>query len=435
VLGNTLSTITIGGSAAVSTINGLTLTSAGISYSGNTVVLGRTLSTITIGGGAAITTINGLTLTSSGISYSGNTLFLGNTITTISIGNDGSTTNLKGNVRITNTPTFPTYAANKAYVDMIELNTLYLSASTTLSVNKSTVTTTENSTVTSYNTTYKPVATFTLTASSNSLYLIKDGYIIVNIYLKLFNTNALTFIFNINDTDSTTVTLSTTTKTLVTAYIPVTSDTVISSDLVLTINAKSTASVSNAVTVYYDSSNSKLLFVNNKYPLHHQVYNPVGTIVMFGGKTIPPPGYVFCDGTQYSTSITNNPYYLLYLEIGLSYGSGSGTFAVPDLKSKFPLGSATVSTIAVNSVHTGGSFNIEITNMPAHRHTLNNVLNGATVNGFLTGQSNFATENRGNGDRNMLENVNNTTGVYVNDAGSGTAYYQPYTVVNYIIKY
>ena len=414
-LGRTLSTITIGGNASTTTLNGLTLTSSGISYSGNTVILGNTLSTITIGGNTSTTTLNGLTLISSGISYSGNTVMLGNTLSTISIGNTDSTTNLKGNVRITNNPTFSSNAATKAYVDMIELNTLYLSTSTALSVTPSEVTTPENTVLVSFLNSNRVVDTFTL--PSSDLYLIKEGYIIVNIYIKLFNSNALTFTFNINNVDSTTVTSLNNTKRLVTAYIPISSDTVIDSGLVLTIYAKSTTTtLPNAVTVYYDSSNSKLLFVNKKYPLHHQVYNPVGSIIMYGGISIPPPGYLFCDGSFYSSLSTNNPYYLLFNAIGTKYGSGTNTFAVPNLLSKFPLGSNTVSTIAVNSVSTGGSFGITIGNMPAHNHALKT--------GSVTGGVGLLTSS-----------TNTTTTIDTVDTGSGLNYYQPYTVVNYIIKY
>jgi len=55
-----------------------------------------------------------------------------------------------------------------------------------------------------------------------------------------------------------------------------------------------------------------------------QMFVPPGTIVEFGG-TVPPEGWVECDGTEYQ----QEKYPLLYKEIGQTYGGAAGTFEVP----------------------------------------------------------------------------------------------------------
>jgi len=59
---------------------------------------------------------------------------------------------------------------------------------------------------------------------------------------------------------------------------------------------------------------------------------PPGTIMPFAGsKSNIPSGWLYCDGTQYSTTT----YAALYAAIGTAWGSGSGTFRVPDLRGYF----------------------------------------------------------------------------------------------------
>jgi microcystin-dependent protein len=63
---------------------------------------------------------------------------------------------------------------------------------------------------------------------------------------------------------------------------------------------------------------------------------PVGTIVMYGGS-VPPTGWLLCDGTTYSTTGT---YAALFVKIGTVYNPSTpaGYFNVPDLRSRVPVG-------------------------------------------------------------------------------------------------
>lgn len=57
-----------------------------------------------------------------------------------------------------------------------------------------------------------------------------------------------------------------------------------------------------------------------------QRFVPPGTIAAFGAATAPE-GWVKCDGTLYSTA----KFPELYKVVGTTFGSGAGTFGVPNL--------------------------------------------------------------------------------------------------------
>lgn len=65
---------------------------------------------------------------------------------------------------------------------------------------------------------------------------------------------------------------------------------------------------------------------------------PIGGMMPFAGTT-PPAGWLLCDGSEVRTSI----YPALFSVVGYSYGDintlqGLGTFKLPDLRSRFPMG-------------------------------------------------------------------------------------------------
>lgn len=75
---------------------------------------------------------------------------------------------------------------------------------------------------------------------------------------------------------------------------------------------------------------------------------PAGTIVMYGG-TAAPAGWALCDGSSQLRGTTSaDPYYNLYQAIGTGYGTADGThFNLPDLRSRFPMGRATIAAAVV----------------------------------------------------------------------------------------
>lgn len=62
---------------------------------------------------------------------------------------------------------------------------------------------------------------------------------------------------------------------------------------------------------------------------------PAGTIIAFGGRTIPS-GWMLCDGS----AVNRTTYATLFAAIGISFGGGDGvnTFNLPDLRGRFVRG-------------------------------------------------------------------------------------------------
>jgi microcystin-dependent protein len=84
-------------------------------------------------------------------------------------------------------------------------------------------------------------------------------------------------------------------------------------------------------------------FVGSGASLTGIVTIPSGVVLPFAynfTSSGAPSGWLICDGTQYSTSA----YPALYALIGTSYGSGVGTFAVPNLQGLFIRGKGTQTT-------------------------------------------------------------------------------------------
>lgn len=64
--------------------------------------------------------------------------------------------------------------------------------------------------------------------------------------------------------------------------------------------------------------------------------NPVGSLQAYAGPNAPT-GWLLCDGSSYSTTA----YPELYDAIGYTYGGSAGTFYVPDLRGRVPMGAGT----------------------------------------------------------------------------------------------
>ena len=106
-----------------------------------------------------------------------------------------------------------------------------------------------------------------------------------------------------------------------------------------------------------------------------QLKQPIGTLLPYAGTTLPD-NFLWCDGGSYSFD-SASVYLNLYNIIKNTYNNSatpSGYFSVPDLRSRFPIGSASTSTIGVlyNSatIVSGGESTITTDQMPSHTHTL-----------------------------------------------------------------
>jgi len=169
-----------------------------------------------------------------------------------------------------------------------------------------------------------------------------------------------------------------------------------------------------------------------------------GTINMFGGAAAPT-GWLLCDGS----AISRTTYANLFAVIGTTFGAGNGstTFNLPDMQDKFPMGKS--GTKALGS--TAGSNTIAEANLPAHTHIQNAHSHGITdvqhshtvqMDEWEAAQSTTARFSSNDVTPTAVATSSSYTGITGTQAatatnqntGSGTAYYQPYVAVNYIIK-
>ena len=146
---------------------------------------------------------------------------------------------------------------------------------------------------------------------------------------------------------------------------------------------------------------------------------PVGTISAYAGASAPT-GWLLCNGTS------TTGYTALAALVGAT---------TPDLTGKFPMGK-TGSSTGSTLLGAGGSNTISISNMPSHTHTQDahahdfagnfQGSSAAGINVDFNGPGN--TYGVGSGYVQISTAVNQYT-------GGGTAYYQPFISVNYIIKH
>ncbi len=125
---------------------------------------------------------------------------------------------------------------------------------------------------------------------------------------------------------------------------------------------------------------------------------PIGSIVPFFSSSIPS-GWLLCNGQALSTT---GEYKDLFNVIGTTYGSGSGTFLLPNMNDFYPASSnidnvtnyptnhthsgnmshvATSTDHAITHTHTGGTTGIDVA-AATHNHDTNaNSVNGGTTPG------------------------------------------------------
>lgn len=185
---------------------------------------------------------------------------------------------------------------------------------------------------------------------------------------------------------------------------------------------------------------------------------PTGTILPFALIT-PPSGWLLCDGQQISRSTYSDLFDLFTADNLISlYGAGDGstTFNLPDLADRIPVGKGSTKTSlgakggAVNmtpsgsvssSASGGGVSNTTITTstMPPHDHGANSGFNGQPLGSFnglypVMGQYTAGCYWRQGGGSSHGHGYTNPS-VSSSFSGDSMSVEQPYTVINYIIKY
>ena len=94
---------------------------------------------------------------------------------------------------------------------------------------------------------------------------------------------------------------------------------------------------------------------------------PAGAVMAFAMVT-PPVGWLECDGSLVSIASYAN----LYAAIGTTYGSGSGTFGLPSMKGKVPVGldSSQVEFDVIGETGGAKTHTLTTAQIPSHAHTL-----------------------------------------------------------------
>ena len=206
--------------------------------------------------------------------------------------------------------------------------------------------------------------------------------------------------------------------------------------------------------------------------IKHLATVPVGSILPFAGTTVPT-GYLLCDGSE----VLIATYPDLYSVIGYSYKApglldGLGSFGLPDLRSRFPLGAdnmnnnitvpsrdgsgnlvsttldlngnpsnvahrvndVTATVVGEGNVTATGTVQLAASNLPDHTHSLNDGTSQFyAVNTPSEAPDRNAVSNKGTtgvpGTGSAILNtgsVNGTTGASINIMN-------PYQTINYII--
>ncbi|ASM62297.1 minor tail protein [Arthrobacter phage Nightmare] len=149
-----------------------------------------------------------------------------------------------------------------------------------------------------------------------------------------------------------------------------------------------------------------------------------GVISIFGG-TVPPPGWMLCDGA----AISRTTYADLFAAIDVVYGAGNGTttFNVPDFRGRVPVGYDATQTEFDSLGETGGAktHTLTVNEMPTHNHIIKGY-QGVDNKDFSGNNGAFAAA-----DAATVAYDQQTQ-----SAGGGAAHnnLQPYSVVQYIIS-
>jgi len=190
---------------------------------------------------------------------------------------------------------------------------------------------------------------------------------------------------------------------------------------------------------------------------------PVGSIMPFAGSTLPA-GYLFCDGSE----VLIGDFTELFAVIGYAYKTpslliGKATFALPDLRGRFPLGrdnmdnartvpaaddptilipagggsanrvTDIVADILGSGTNSGEYKTLTVANLPDHKHNLNSGYAQYYAAGLPGAGADPAADpglgnasGTGSGLRNSGNVINPTIGQPFNAMN-------PYATINYII--
>ena len=238
--------------------------------------------------------------------------------------------------------------------------------------------------------------------------------------------------------------------------------TTISQNFISNKSAATDSLLSDQLLVYRTGS-ANLLRMTKETLLRHVATVPVGVIMPYAGTTIPD-GYLLCDGSEVRTA----DYPALYGVIGYTYKSvtlllGTATFALPDLRGRFPLGKDNmdngqripskdddsilidagggsanrVTDVTADIVGTGSgaqTVTLTLNNLPDHKHNLSSSSAQYYAPGLPSGISDTAAvPGLGLPNSSTGSGLPNSGGIISSTLGSAVSIMNPYATINYII--
>ena len=160
--------------------------------------------------------------------------------------------------------------------------------------------------------------------------------------------------------------------------------------------------------------------------------------ILLVGFNFAPVGWAICDGSI--LSISQNT--ALFSLLGTTYGGdGVNTFALPDLRSRVPVGAGQGKGLSVYTIgQQSGEETVTLlaSQMPAHNHTIN--ADNATTNGAATPANNYIAAGTSSGRATndfstAVAAAATLNGNSVSHAGGNQPHdnIQPVLAMNYII--
>lgn len=117
---------------------------------------------------------------------------------------------------------------------------------------------------------------------------------------------------------------------------------------------------------------------------------PIGAVIDFAGSTAPA-GWLLCFGQLVSTTT----YAALFAVLGTTYGSGGGTFGIPDYRGRTTFGQDNMGGVAANRITVAGG-NFDGTVLGGTGGGQNQALTAAQIPTINTSGVNLITVNPGN---------------------------------------
>jgi microcystin-dependent protein len=202
---------------------------------------------------------------------------------------------------------------------------------------------------------------------------------------------------------------------------------------------------------------SKSMFISNIATM------PIGAIIPYAGQSAPS-GYLLCDGGEVPIGSYSELFQVIaYLYKPASLLVGKNTFALPDMRGRFPLGrdnmdngttvndktdpsividagggpANRVTDVTADTIGSGSGADtrtLEVSNLPEHRHTLSS----GQADYFAIGRPGLTSDTNGispPGPQSTSAGlaVPNTGGVLNSITGQPVTVMNPYQTINYII--